>query len=101
MCHTRGDSFVVQGRVSQDGIPVDITDWVIRSQVRNGSEVVAELVISMTDATKGLYRAEALDTTNWPLVTLDIDIHYAMPGGYKYTTPTGKVAVKPGGYYAP
>lgn len=45
----RGDTFVLEATAQQNGSPQDLTGWAIRSQVRNGSNLVAELDVSYTD----------------------------------------------------
>ena len=103
LCFKRGDSFVFQGKVSESGSPVDITGWIIKSQVRNGPDVVETLTVEITDAAKGIFRAAATpaQTKDWPTNTLDFDIRYETAEGVVHTTPTGRVSVKPGGTYEP
>lgn len=101
LCHKRGDSFVFQGKVDQNGQPVDLTGWAIRSQVRLGDELVDELEIEIIDAAAGVFRAKSLDTSAWPLATLKFDVHYLTAEGYTHTTPTGTIAVQEGGTYGP
>lgn len=101
LCVVRGDSFVMKGKLGQNGAVVDITGWEIRSQVRVGEVLVAELDVEITDALKGEFILKALDTTNWPPTTLTFDVHYRTVEGYTHTTPHGRLMVKEGGNYGP
>jgi hypothetical protein len=85
----RGDTFVVEATLSQGGAPQDLSGWSIRSQVRRGSRLVADLAVEYVDRAAGVYRLSAPEgTTEWPLGTLRSDIEYTMPGGAVASTET-------------
>ncbi len=92
----RGDTFLVQATAQQDGSPQDLTGWTIRSQVRNGSSLVAELSVIYTNPGAGQYRltCPASVTHNWPIKLLDCDVEYTSPAGQVISTETFKIDVK-------
>lgn len=92
----RGDTFVLEATAQQNGSPQDLTGWAIRSQVRNGSNLVAELDVSYTDRKAGRYRLACLAsaTQDWPVKALDCDIEYTSPAGQVVSTETFKIDVK-------
>lgn len=74
----RGDTFIATIAVT-DGeteLPVDITDWEIKSQIKVGYKLVAELEVDVQDAENGEYTLTFEDTTRWPLEHLHCDIQY-------------------------
>ena len=92
----RGDTFLLEATSQQGGTPQDLTGWAIRSQVRNGSNLVAELEVSFTDREAGSYRlaCPASATQEWPVKALDCDIEYTSPAGQVVSTDTFKIDVK-------
>lgn len=92
----RGDTFVLEATAQQNGSPQDLTGWAIRSQVHNGSNLVAELDVSYTDRDAGRYRlaCPASATQDWPVKALDCDIEYTSPAGQVVSTETFKIDVK-------
>lgn len=92
----RGDTFVLEATAQQNGSPQDLTGWAIRSQVRNGSNLVAEMDVSYTDREAGRYRlaCPASATQDWPVKALDCDIEYTSPAGQVVSTETFKIDVK-------
>lgn len=85
----RGDTFVVEATLAQDGQPQDMTGWSIRSQVRRGNRLVAELAVEYVDRASGVFRLSVPEgTSDWPIDTLRSDIEYTMPGGQIASTET-------------
>ena len=85
----RGDSFIVEAALTQNGEPQDLTGWSIRSQVRRGNKLVAELAVEYVDRPTGVYRLSAPEgTAEWPVGTLRSDIEYTMPSGQIASTET-------------
>lgn len=92
----RGDTFVVDATVQQDGSPQDLTGWAIRSQVRNGSTLLSDLVVDVVDVEGGRYRitCPASATQLWPAKPLWCDIEYTLPSGQVVSTETFTIDVK-------
>lgn len=87
----RGDTFLIESRATSDGIPLDLSSGAVRSQVRNGGALVAELDIEWLDRVKGAYRLRANDTTRWPVTVLTCDIEYTFPSGQRVSTETFEI----------
>jgi regulator of protease activity HflC (stomatin/prohibitin superfamily) len=89
--HKRGDTFDMQGAVTDNtGEPLDITGWLIRSQIRTvAGELVAELTITVSDPLTGRYHLTAPDGTDlWPIGAHRQDIEYTDPAGRILSTET-------------
>ena len=88
--HKRGDTFIRDCTVSMAGAaPADgIADWDIRCQVRIGSRLVSELVVTVLDAAAGTFRIAAMTTASWPVGRLSADIQYTLPTGEISSTET-------------
>lgn len=85
----RGDTFIVEAALTQNGEPQDLTGWSIRSQVRRGNKLVAELAVEYADRPTGVYRLSAPEgTAEWPVDMLRSDIEYTMPSGQIASTET-------------
>lgn len=80
----RGDTLLIEGRVKTNGVIQNITGWTIRSQVRDGPNLVAELSVTYEDRPTGFYRLRGEPTNSWPVKPLRCDI--------EYTTDTGQIA---------
>lgn len=89
----RGDTFLLEGTVTQNSTPQDITGWTIRSQVRNGPVLVAALVVSYVDRTLGKYQLRFNNTANWPVRTLQCDIEYTTSSGQIVSSETFDIEV--------
>jgi hypothetical protein len=101
--HKRGDtfrrSFIAQG---DDGLPVDITNCTIESQVRNKSgTLLSMLAVTKTDAANGEFDLTEEDTSGWPIYrpgsptySLYMDIQYTYPSGTVESTETLMISVK-------
>lgn len=92
----RGDTFLLEATVQQGGVPQDLTGWGIRSQVRQGVNMVADLEVTPTDLAEGQYRllCPSSRTRDWPTKLLDCDIEYTSPSGQVVSTDTFKIDVK-------
>lgn len=90
----RGDTFLVEGSVSDNAVPVDLTGWTIRSQVRNGEALVADLGVTITNAAAGQYQLTKNDTTSWPVKDLSCDIEYTTDSGQIVSTETFTISCK-------
>ena len=85
----RGDTFIVEAALTRDGKPQDLAGWSIRSQVRRGNKLVAELSVEYVDRAAGAYRLLAPGgTAEWPVDMLRSDIEYTMPSGQIASTET-------------
>lgn len=98
----RGDTFLLHGVVrmphatdkNRDGSPkmeeADIADWGIRSEVRLGDRLIAEMVVEKRpDASMGAYTLSCADTTEWPVSKiLAFDVEYTLPSGQIISTET-------------
>ena len=85
----RGDTFIVEAALTQSGDPQDLAGWSIRSQVRRGNKLVADLAVEYVNRAQGVYRLSAPDgTADWPVDTLRSDIEYTMPSGQIASTET-------------
>lgn len=90
----RGDTFLLEGTVTQNSTPQNITGWSIRSQVRNGEALISDLVVEYVDRTIGKYRLRKDDTTAWPAKVLTCDIEYTTDSGQVVSTETFEIEVK-------
>lgn len=93
----RGDTLSVAAALAQDsGAPVDLTGYVVRSQVRTPQgALVAELSVVVTDAPLGAYTlaATAPETQLWPVGRHACDVQYTSAGGVVSSTATFPVVV--------
>ena len=92
----RGDTYLIEATLTDDlGDPVNITDWTIRSQIRNvRGDIVATLVIAITNAALGTYTMSyAGDTALWPVATHRQDVEYVDQTGRVMSTETFKLRV--------
>lgn len=83
-----GETLEVHASLTQNGVAVDITSWVIKSQVRNPADgtLIADLTVTLKDQStdRGGYTITG-DTTTWPLGTFYWDIAYNHAGSVSYT----------------
>lgn len=93
--HKRGDTFFLANRLTQDGAPIDLTGWSVRSHVRDGDTLVKALTYAVVLAADGQYSLTAApaDTEDWPVKTLHCDIEYTSPGGTVTSTETFLIVV--------
>lgn len=72
----RGNTFILQCQVLEDGEPRDCTGWTVASQIRFGCDFVVDLVFNWIDQTEGTFQLYYEDTTAWPVGNLQMDILY-------------------------
>ena len=89
----RGDSLALDCQaLTADGVtPLDLTGWLIRSQVRNAREgLLADLTVTITAAEEGRYHlaAAASVTATWTPGQAEMDIEYEDPQGLVQSTET-------------
>ena len=90
----RGDTFLMEGTVMDGSSALDITGWSIRSHVRQGTAMVAELEVEYTDRLTGRYRLRKNDTTEWPAKLLVCDIEYTTAAGPSASSVTFEIDTK-------
>lgn len=89
----RGDTFrrdIQLTDPNDDDAPIPITDWVIRSQVRYGTTMAAEVTVEITDAAAGeftLSMEPAVTATLGPRTYL-CDVEFTMLDGSKVSSET-------------
>lgn len=91
----RGDTFIIQVAVKQDNIPIDITGWSVKSQLKKGSTLVETLDFTAVDMPNGIYElsSPASKTELWPVGVLDCDIQYTTLTPQVISTDTFQVNV--------
>lgn len=89
----RGDTFLLEGTVTQNSTPQDITGWTIRSQVRNGPVLIAALTVNYLDRALGKYQLRFDNTSNWPVRSLQCDIEYTTSSGQVVSSETFDIEV--------
>lgn len=67
---------------------LDMTGVVIKSQIRNGAALVAELVCEWESAVDQVFTHYFADTRTWPLGKLTRDVRFEWPGGEVSYLPT-------------
>lgn len=90
----RGDTFLMEGTVMNGDVAQDITGWAIRSQVRQGNALIADLEIEYVNRPLGVYRLRKTDTSEWPAKTLVCDIEYTTNSGQVASTDTFEIDTK-------
>ena len=76
----RGDSFLMACVYKEDGVPYDVTNFTIRSQVRNSSDaLVQELTVNKADQSTdpGAFVLAAGVIDDWPIDLLRCDIEFS------------------------
>jgi hypothetical protein len=88
--HKRGDTLEWVVTLTQNSVAVDITDWTIRSQIRQDTTLVYEFLVTKTNAGSGVFSlsATAAQTATWPLGSLLIDIEFIDPTGFVISSQT-------------
>lgn len=84
----RGGSLGLDHRVRIDGAVTNLTGWQFAAQVKQGTKVVDDFVITPVDLVLGLLRLDIASTEDWPVGTLAFDIKYTLPSGFVYYSPT-------------
>jgi hypothetical protein len=93
----RGNTFLLEAAVTQHyrNLPVDITGWTIRCHVKNGSTLISDLSVTITNAVKGLYTLSCEDTSDWPITTLRADVLYETDSSQSISTETFTIDCRP------
>lgn len=90
--HKRGASFAIIRNSANDGMPTDMEGWTLRSQLRSGSTLLADLTVTVEegeDAEPGAFMLSADDTTDaWPLGRAAFDVEYTDSDGIKFKGET-------------
>lgn len=85
----RGDTFALEASAKEGAVAQNITGWTIRSHVRRGNTLIADLTVTYLDRPGGIYRLSApLGTTGWPVGELRQDIEYTTASGQIASTET-------------
>lgn len=89
----RGDTLALdcQALATADGPAIDLTGWALRAQVRtHAGALLAELSVTVTDATEGRYSLGALaaTTATWAPGMAIMDIEYTDPEGVVQSSET-------------
>lgn len=86
----RGDSFVFTNNqlIGDDGNPLDLNGWGIRSQIRNKSLVLVEELIVVVSQFDYSITADPLMSSSWPVGDLMWDIEYTTPDGVVFSSDT-------------
>lgn len=84
-----GDTFKLPCKLTKDGADVDLTGWLVKSQLRYVNTLISELTYVVIDALQGLYSLEELGSTQlWPVGVYTCDIEYTDPTGLIVSTET-------------
>lgn len=95
----RGDTFTLACTYKQNGVVYDVTNFTIRSQVRDSSgALVAELSVAKADqaAHPGVFVLSAADPMDWPIDILSCDIQFSDSDGVVRSTQTFMIPVVEG-----
>lgn len=93
----RGDTFLRNCQISENGVPIDITGWTIRSQIRDKSGVLVDnLVTSITNAATGSYtiNKSAVSTASWIVGDHFMDIEFTTSAGSVMSTETVRIKIE-------
>lgn len=94
--HKRGDTFELSCTLENEGVPVDITNFTITSQVRGPDDVLLQaLAVTKTDAAAGVFSlsATATQTETWDVKKYLCDIEFVEPGGEVNSSQTFTIDV--------
>lgn len=95
----QGASFIYEGTVQQNNLPVDITGWQILCQLRSSSKLVSTATSSVLDGPAGRFQISipSSETATWrPNTDMDADIRYTTPSNFVQLTQTFRVRCLPG-----
>ena len=97
MQHKRGDSWSYIGIAdirSPDGTLIDLPGWSIASEGRTGSgALVQTFSMDWIDPVAQTYSMQAMNTRDWKLGTLNLDIQFSSPSGFVISTPTAAIEI--------
>lgn len=85
----RGTTFAWPCKVN-----TSIVGWQVKSQVRHGDVLVADLTVEMVNAATGEYKLISGSTSDWPLTELECDIRYTTDEGQVISTETFLIEVE-------
>lgn len=93
--HKQGDSFEWVITLTDNFLPVDITGYGIRAQIRAGDTLVANLTITKTNSSGGVFTASAtpVQTDSWAAGTHRCDIEFTDDLGEVFSTETFDVTI--------
>ena len=92
----RGDTFTLACTYKQNNMVYDVTNFTIRSQVRDSSgALVEELTVAKADQTEhpGVFVLSAADPMDWPVDVLSCDIQFSDAEGMVRSTQTFQIPV--------
>ena len=92
----RGDTFTLACTYKQNGVVYDVTNFTIRSQVRDSEGMlVSELTVTKADQSTnpGVFVLAAAGATAWPVDILSCDIQFSDSEGVVRSTQTFKIPV--------
>lgn len=92
----RGDTFTLACTYKQNGVVYDVTNFTIRSQVRDSSgALVEELAVTKANqaANPGVFVLAAADPMDWPVDLLSCDIQFSDAEGVVRSTQTFQIPV--------
>ena len=94
--HKRGDTFELVVEVTLNDDLVDLTEWEIRSQIRDSSKhLLKELDIEPVNLAEGVFRLTATpaETRLWSPGAYSCDIEFTDDGGFVISTRTFAITV--------
>lgn len=88
--HKRGDTLEWVVTLTQNGTAVDISDWTIKSQIRQETTLIAEFTVIKIDSAAGQFSlsATAAQTASWSLGSHSVDIEFTDGTGYVVSSQT-------------
>lgn len=92
----RGDTFNLACTYKQNGVAYDLTNFTIRSQVRDSSgALIEELAVAKADqaTNPGVFVLSAADPMDWPVDVLSCDIQFSDAEGVVRSTQTFQIPV--------
>jgi hypothetical protein len=93
--HKQGDTLDWVINLTDTGSPVDLTDWSIRAQIRQGDTLIFNLTVTVVDAANGLFRlsATAAQTDTWSAGSHSCDVEFTDDSSNVFSTETFNVVI--------
>ncbi|WP_027389220.1 hypothetical protein [Chrysiogenes arsenatis] len=93
--HKRGDTFILSScqLLDDNQNPIDLTDYVIRSQLRTKSGKLVDTLLVEIAADHLSYTMTAQQPESWPAEKLECDVEYTNPDGVRFSSQTFYVDV--------
>jgi len=93
--HKQGDTLDWVINLTDTGSPVDITDWSVRAQIRQGDTLIFNLTVTVVDAANGLFRlsATAAQTDTWSAGSHSCDVEFTDDSSNVFSTETFNVVI--------